>query len=282
MNKYYPTKMDSLDVYIDGACINNGQADAKAGYAVFFAHNDPRNECGRVKGKQSNNTGELTAFIRCLEILQEDINKGTKIDIYCDSEYVIKCATRYGSKLESTEWKTSKDKSPPNLELVKKAYELYKATKCVHLHHVRAHTAETDKHSLGNAEVDRMAKSTVGQSDTDVAGTIIRLNIPFANKDKAKDLGARWDANHKYWYVNTKYASEETVNQLLALQQELPDFINISYDKKKDTKKIYINISYDKKEKAKSLGARWDASVKSWYYIDEYISTENKKALQNL
>lgn len=278
MNKCYPTKMDSIDVYIDGACINNGQVDAKAGYAVFFTHDDPRNECGQVKGKQSNNTGELTAFIRCLEILQEDIKKGTKIDVYCDSEYVIKCATKYGSKLESAEWKTSKDKIPPNLELVKKAYELYKATKCVHLHHVRAHTGETDKHSLGNAEVDRMANSTVKQSDTNVIGNIIRLNIAFGNKDKAKDLGARWDVNHKYWYVNTKYASEETVNQLIALQQEISDDVQ----PKKETKKTYIKISYDKKDKAKSLGARWDASVKSWYYVDEYISKENKKALQSL
>ena len=28
----------------------------------------------------------------------------------------------------------------------------------------------------------------------------IYLNVPFPEKDKAKALGARWDANAKKWY----------------------------------------------------------------------------------
>ncbi len=60
-------------VYIDGSCINNGKVNARAGYGVFFDHNDARNESGVVKGKQSNNTGELTALIRALEILKQEI-----------------------------------------------------------------------------------------------------------------------------------------------------------------------------------------------------------------
>ncbi|MFZ3017278.1 MAG: DUF5710 domain-containing protein [Gallionella sp.] len=27
------------------------------------------------------------------------------------------------------------------------------------------------------------------------------LNVPFAQKDEAKALGARWDANNKLWFV---------------------------------------------------------------------------------
>jgi len=30
--------------------------------------------------------------------------------------------------------------------------------------------------------------------------------------------------------------------------------------------KLYLNIPYAEKEEAKSLGARWDASIKKWYY----------------
>lgn len=275
-------KMEHINVYIDGACINNGQPNAKAGYGVFFAPNDVRNEAGPVEGKQSNNTGELTAFIRCLEILQNDISKGTKIDIYCDSEYVIKCATTYGKKLDAANWKTSKDKEPPNLHLVKKAYDLYKTTKTVHLHYIRAHTGDSDVHSVGNSEVDKMANMAAhiaaGRTEEDIAnlGTIIRLNIPFHNKDKAKELGARWDNNHKYWYVNTKYVESEIIEQMRTLEGE--EQVQQSDIKKK----IYVKIPYDKKDKAKQLGARWDASMKSWYYFDENISKENKKVLHSL
>ncbi len=30
---------------------------------------------------------------------------------------------------------------------------------------------------------------------------IVWLNVPFAQKDKAKRLGARWSAGSKRWYV---------------------------------------------------------------------------------
>ena len=52
--------------------------------------------------------------------------------------------------------------------------------------------------------------------------------------------------------------------------------------KKESGVKKYLKISYAKKDKAKSLGARWDSNVKSWYYIDEDISDEKKQELVKL
>jgi hypothetical protein len=34
------------------------------------------------------------------------------------------------------------------------------------------------------------------------------LNVPYAEKDKAKDKGARWDADRKKWYVVGKEVPE--------------------------------------------------------------------------
>ena len=34
-----------------------------------------------------------------------------------------------------------------------------------------------------------------------MADSKIYLNVPFAQKDAAKALGAKWDATHKKWYV---------------------------------------------------------------------------------
>lgn len=255
--------MFEINVYIDGACSNNGQKNAKAGYGVYFGENDQRNANGPIEGKQSNNTGELTAFIRCLEILQNDIQKGTNIHIHTDSEYVMKCATTYGAKLEKRGWKSSKDKEVPNLELVQKAYILFKNTKNVTLNYIKAHTANTDLHSVGNAGADRLANEAANISGSQ-RKEIVKLNIPFANKDKAKELGAKWNINKKYWYINSDEISEE----LLSLQIDT-------------TQKIYLSVPFAEKDKAKKHGAKWDASVKKWYYIQDNISQENEDVLQS-
>jgi hypothetical protein len=34
-----------------------------------------------------------------------------------------------------------------------------------------------------------------------MAATKVYLNVPFAQKDAAKTLGAKWDATQKKWYV---------------------------------------------------------------------------------
>ena len=113
--------MEFINVYIDGSCINNGKENAVAGYGVYFKEDDEKNEYNRVEGKQTNNTGELTAFIRALEILKD---KNIRINIYTDSEYVIKCAGYYTARLAKNDWKTQTDKVPPNLKLLKKIHEL--------------------------------------------------------------------------------------------------------------------------------------------------------------
>ena len=56
--------------FTDGAALNNGKRDAKAAYGVYFGMRDPRNESGRAWGEapQTNNRGELSGFLRALEI----------------------------------------------------------------------------------------------------------------------------------------------------------------------------------------------------------------------
>lgn len=284
-----------INVYIDGACANNGRVTAKAGYGVFFGEDDPRNEYGPCReGKQSNNVGELTAFIRCLEILDEDIHqKGTQVNVYCDSEYVLKCVTTYGSKLEKQGWMSDLPHDVakpeiPNIDLVKRAYTLYKSSKGkVTLHKIRAHTGYEDVHSKGNAGADKLANLGAGKKDSDVVSHTIKLNIPYANKDKAKEIGASWDAKRKTWYVNTKFVCwQEVGEQLMALtipekKTSLPAINQVLQAKVVTTEKQkkYIKVSYANKNKAKGLGAWWDPNIKSWYYVEEDLPKEKIEAL---
>ncbi|WP_396189517.1 RNase H family protein [Flavobacterium sp.] len=277
-----------MHVYTDGSCQNNGSPHARAGYAVYFGENDARNEYNVVQGKQSNNTGELTAVIRALEIVATDIERDILVNIHTDSEYVIKCITTYGDKLAANNWKTSTKKDPPNKELLQKVHTLYNNYKArVKVHHIKAHTDHQDIHSIGNAEADRLANLAIGVNNLEKnKPNKYFIDVPYNLKDRAKELGARWDQKVKKWYYTDDLDDMNKMHlknfeelyckvQQNANTEDKEDDKSIEDKKhteckehKNDSKKIYIRIPFQSKNAAKNLGARWDPNIKSWYYFD--------------
>lgn len=73
------------------------------------------------------------------------------------------------------------------------------------------------------------------------------LDVPFDQRESAKQKGARWDAEAKKWYVPEFSPMEPFIDWIA-------------------TKDIcYLNVSYDEKDDAKELGARWNNEMKKWY-----------------
>jgi ribonuclease HI len=140
-------------VYTDGACSNNGKNIARAGIGIFFGENDIRNVSKKIIGKQTNNIAELTALIEAYHIIENDVVNNKKIAIVSDSKYAIKCVSSYGEKC----WKKDWNVTIPNKELVKTAYELYKDKPNIQFIYVKAHTNNTDIHSVGNENADKLA-----------------------------------------------------------------------------------------------------------------------------
>jgi len=287
-----------IDVYIDGSCINNGKINAKAGYGVFFETGDDRNESNIVQGKQTNNTGELTAMIRALEILRKEIEDKRTINIYTDSEYVMKCSGSYGEKLAKNNWKTKEDKIPPNLKLLQKIYELYHGNKkYIKIHHIKAHTNLSDKHSIGNSHADRLANLAVNpnfeERDDDICGfknlPVIAssaknfVSVSYTYKDAVKKLGCKWDMNKKKWYYEDNI-SEENIKSIKDIEN-----LSLSTEKEqtketKETKdnngasgvprasaenRVYIKVAFKNKDAVKRLGCKWEPEKKSWYYFTD-------------
>ena len=145
-----------MNVFTDGACSHNGRPNAKAGIGIYVGPQDPRNVSQRISGKQTNNTAELKAIIGVFHILTDE-RETTDIQIYTDSEYAIKCAGSYGAKCQKKGW----TKRIPNHPLVQEIYELFQTYPRVQLTHVRAHTGLSDELSLGNAEADRLATTSL-------------------------------------------------------------------------------------------------------------------------
>ena len=185
-------------VYTDGACSNNGAGNAMAGIGIFFSENDPRNVSRRIEGKQTNNTAELTAIIETYPIIEQDLSVGKRIIIVSDSEYAIKCATTYGEKQSATNY-MNKTKEIPNKELVQRLYELYGNHPNIRFIHCKAHTHQTDKHSVGNDGADKLANGSIGLSSCPYAR--VYLVVPYAKKDEIKKLGGKWDENKRLWFI---------------------------------------------------------------------------------
>ena len=216
--KIISKKNDEIIVFTDGACSNNGKTTAIAGIGVYFEENDKRNVSKRIKGKQSNNTAELSAVIEVFTVLKNEIKEGGDVTIYTDSEYVIKCCTSYGEKCEKNNWGASKrGRKIPNAELVKQVYTLYKQSDNVNIVWVKAHTNKDDTLSKGNEGADRLANLSIEDSNIDKIinnpphlgdDTKNYINVPFENKDFAKECGAKWDVHKKKWYYGNNLSND--------------------------------------------------------------------------
>jgi ribonuclease HI len=208
--KIQPVQINSseINVYTDGACSNNGKPDARAGFGVWFGKNDSRNNYESFTGIQTNNRAELLAIVSALSILRDDLDDGKIVNIYSDSSYSIRCCTTYGKKCEKKGWTNPNDKHKPipNVEIVKAAYTFCKDYDNINFIHIKAHTGLTDKHSVGNENADRLANLAIGVENCPYQEKKqkVYLNVPYSEKDEAKQMGAKWDKSKKRWYIEPK------------------------------------------------------------------------------
>jgi hypothetical protein len=81
-----------------------------------------------------------------------------------------------------------------NKELVKKAFESYNNKL-----NIKAYTNNTDIHSIGNYNADKLAEESIELS-----------NKKIYIKDEIKKLGCLWNGNFKklYYYPNNKYKTD--------------------------------------------------------------------------
>ena len=136
----------TIKIYTDGACDNNGKVDAKCGSGIWIAENDPRNQAIKVPGSvQSNQIGELVAVIKAAQ----DFPIFAPMEIHTDSKYVIEGLTIHLPNWDDIGW-TAVQNAPL---FQKAAFLLRRRTATTCFKWVKGHSGDH-----GNEESDKLAK----------------------------------------------------------------------------------------------------------------------------
>ena len=145
----------TVRIYTDGACLDNGKTNAKCGSGIWVGENDPRNQAIRVPGtEQSNQIGELVAVIKAAQ----DLPIFTPMEIHSDSKYVIEGLTLHLPNWDDIGWIAVQ-----NAPLFQKAaFLLRRRTATTRFKWVRGHSGDH-----GNEESDRLAKEGAEKANPD-------------------------------------------------------------------------------------------------------------------
>lgn len=159
--------MNIINIFTDGSTLNNQiKGHRYGGSGIFFGDNDPRNKKIPLRetknNKVTNQVSELTAVLKALEIVKENLINNDTICIYTDSIYIVNSMNRWANKWELNDWKKSNGKEVSNLDLIKKIFS-YKKKYLINFKHVKAHKKEPHKDSpgynlwYGNFMADKLA-----------------------------------------------------------------------------------------------------------------------------
>lgn len=148
---------NNINIYTDGACINNGKKTAKAGIGIYISDDFTVSE--KLKGLPTNQRAELYAILKALQVI--NISDYSKINIYTDSMYSINCITKWVKSWKKNGWKDSKKKDVKNKDLIDNIDKIYSKYNHIYFNHVEAHTNKTDIHSICNDKADKLARKSL-------------------------------------------------------------------------------------------------------------------------
>lgn len=154
--------VNSLEIYCDGACLDN-PGKSGSGLSIYSGNSEkPTLLYGQYVELGTNNTAELNALYKALTIASE--SKASNITIFSDSKYSIDCVTVWAYGWKSKSW-TKKGGEIKNLEIIKLAHMLYDSVKDkIQVKHVKGHSGVE-----GNELADRMAMMAIKSKSYDYA-----------------------------------------------------------------------------------------------------------------
>jgi len=163
-----------LRVFTDGSCTANGRRGARAGIGVYATRDDvPVKAHSAPLGSdepQTNQRAELQALYHGLVFISEQ--PSPVANVYTDSKYSLDCLQKWSTRWIKDNWRKADGHPVLHQDLLKPMVALWsRLSKSVTLHHVAAHTGNSDPLSLGNAKADELATQATSGSLTIVGVT---------------------------------------------------------------------------------------------------------------
>ena len=143
---------ETIRVYCDGACRNNGNSNALGAYAFVIDYGCRKSTGAKAILNTTNNKMELTAAIKALHALSLiDGGRQSKVEVYTDSQYVVKGVNEWSSK-----WVANDFHKVKNADLWKTLLSLIKTFKDISFNWVRGHSD-----NVWNIEVDSLCNAVM-------------------------------------------------------------------------------------------------------------------------
>lgn len=137
----------------------------------------------------------------------------------------------------------------------------------------RSHlTAAFGKDIAEQIELVKQAQEQLSKEQEAVKGTEsqrIYINVPFKEKNEAKELGAKWDKENKSWYIN----SEDKEKFSKWLDQPAKQDLNQDQALNKAKNRTYLYVPLQDKDAVKELGGRYDVDLQVWYTTNKDTSS---------
>lgn len=143
-----------VDIYADGACRGN---PGPGGWGVLLQIKDKEKTLWGGEAETTNNRMELMAAIKGLEAL----NRSCHVDLYTDSQYVMKGMTEWLPAWKRRGWKTASNTPVKNEDLWKRL------GRAVKRHDVSWHWVKGHNGHPGNERADRLANRGIDECAQD-------------------------------------------------------------------------------------------------------------------
>jgi ribonuclease HI len=150
--------LTTINIYTDGSYKKIASGIYGCGYGIYFPNKELKNVSAPFTiGTITNNRAELhaihQAIIRVIKSYTFDL-----INIYTDSEYSQKSLTVWIKNWKKNNWKNAKNKPVENQDLIQKIDKyLQRYEGKINIQWVRAHTGNSDTHSINNEMADKLA-----------------------------------------------------------------------------------------------------------------------------
>lgn len=149
-----------VEVFTDGACTKNGQANARASWAFYFPDHKSLSNAQRVPDEdiQTNQRGELMAIAEAVKKVETSFPLlDTELKIFTDSMYCKNCLTVWLPNWSRNNWKTSQGCDVIHRDLIEETANRLSRFRSFSITHIKAHTGKDDEQSRNNSIVDHMA-----------------------------------------------------------------------------------------------------------------------------